>query len=200
MTLARRCTHSFLFCLGAGIGILNKTRAQQTVTIRIADAATGEALPAATLRFVGTAEGAVSGLNGRATLTIPAGATAVQCSFVGFLPQTLPLPAVHTDTLFFRLEETMGNAITEVVVKPSYEKIRQLMRAAITARAAHDPEKLPYYRCAVYAKVVADADFLYLADAAADTARCALRKPSTSWRLKRTPAAPTVVAASCRKM
>ena len=54
------------------------------VTGRITDANTGESLPGATVRLVGTSTGAVTDVYGDYLLSIPAGKQALEISFLGY--------------------------------------------------------------------------------------------------------------------
>jgi outer membrane receptor protein involved in Fe transport len=97
--------------------------AQGTGTLagRVFDGATGEALPGANVRIVGTSLGAATNANGEyRVIGVPVGAYDVVASFAGFAPTTERGVAInngYTRELDFRLQTT---ALGEVVV--TYER------------------------------------------------------------------------------
>jgi len=148
-------------------------RAQPTVHGRVLDGATG--LPFAALRWVGTQAGTVADLDGYFSIALPAttDTTAplrLRAVASGFLADEVNVR--RGDSIFITLvpRPGSGNVIGEVVVRPRFDKVRRLMRLAIAARSTHDPARYPFYRCNVYYKLVADADFSGLALDAEDSA------------------------------
>jgi len=66
---------------------------QRTVTGKVTDSETGEDLIGATVQAVGTAIGAVTGIDGSFRLNLPAGVTEIRFAYTGYAEQILPLGA-----------------------------------------------------------------------------------------------------------
>lgn len=80
--------YRFLLALGLLIGI--EASAQDRLMVRILDQRDGEALIGATILLKGTENGAISDINGLATLTnIPNGQQSFELSFIGYQSKTL---------------------------------------------------------------------------------------------------------------
>lgn len=127
-------------------------RAQQTLPGRVADAVTRQPLPFAVVRYGD--EGQVADLEGRFTLRVPQPGTRVEATYIGYQPLQVET-GKGTDSLLLLLQPK-DRSLSEVIVKPPYEKIYGILDKAIAARDRHNPDKLPWYRCHVYYKMIAD--------------------------------------------
>ncbi len=125
--------------------------AQHAGSGRIYDARSGEALPFATVRFGETDRGVVAGLDGKFEVT-EQGITWVEVSCLGYQPQKIILTAAD---LVIRMQPA-ANKLTDVVVKPPYEKIRRILNDVIANKNENDPDKYDWYRCNVYYKMIVD--------------------------------------------
>jgi uncharacterized protein len=102
--------------------------AQKTLTGRVVDAATGEALAYVSIGIPGTSAGTVAGDDGQFKLEIPASTTltdrdSIQFSLLGYARQSLPCSA--TGPLAIRLTAT-NFLIREVVVRPDNTQLEVL--------------------------------------------------------------------------
>jgi TonB-dependent starch-binding outer membrane protein SusC len=81
-----------------------------TVTGVVRDRQTGETLPGANVLIQGTTTGAITDINGRYTLAVPAGQLTLVASFIGYNPQTqtVTVGAGQTITLNFSLAEDIA--------------------------------------------------------------------------------------------
>lgn len=86
--------------------------AQRTVTGSVVDAKTNEALIGATIVIPGTTNGTVVDVNGKFSIAVPASATSIQVSFIGYLVQEVPV--VNQSTV--RVALVAGGQLSEVVV------------------------------------------------------------------------------------
>ncbi|GAB2775391.1 TonB-dependent receptor [Rhabdobacter roseus] len=95
--------------------MLPSVNAQQTRTLRgtITDAASGEALPGVSLIVQGTQTGTSTDASGAYSLSLPAGATTLVVSYVGYVSQTLEIGTQSTLNLSL---EADTKALEEVVV------------------------------------------------------------------------------------
>jgi TonB-linked SusC/RagA family outer membrane protein len=70
-------------------------------------------IPGVSVKLIGAAGGAITGSDGKFSVSVPQGATALQFSFVGYVTQTLPIPA--SGTLNIALADD-SKGLSEVVV------------------------------------------------------------------------------------
>ena len=80
-------TMIILFVLGSFF--VSKTNAQTVVKGIITDVNTGETLPGATVKIVGTLIGVSTDFNGKYTISIPSSNTKLLFSFIGYQPQEI---------------------------------------------------------------------------------------------------------------
>ncbi|QKJ30751.1 TonB-dependent receptor [Mucilaginibacter mali] len=129
------------FCLGIALLLcfFSEAYSQNTrVTGKVTQRSTGEALPGASVTVKGTGAGTVTDVNGNYTLSAASGAT-ITVTFVGMVPQE---KKVSGGTLNFALEESVANALSEVVVMGyGTQKITNVSGAISTVKGA-DIEKL----------------------------------------------------------
>lgn len=130
---------------------------------RVVDFRAGDGVPFATVKRSGTLQGTIADLDG--FFSIPRTATdsivRLQASQSGYDSKEISIAAAQ-DSVSIRITRREG-VIEEVVVRPRYDKIRRIMSRASRARSNHNPDRYAYYRCNVYYKMVADADFSTLA-------------------------------------
>ncbi len=86
--------------------------AQRTVTGSVVDAKTNEALIGATVVIPGTTNGTVVDVNGKFSISVPASASSIQVSFIGY--QVQEVPVVNQSTV--RVALVAGSQLSEVVV------------------------------------------------------------------------------------
>ncbi len=125
--------------------------AQHANSGRIYDANSGEPVPFATIKFGETGRGVVAGLDGKFELP-EADITSIEVSCLGYLPQKIMLPAADLNIRMQPVE----SALTDVVIKPPYEKIHRILNNVIANKSENDPNKYDWYRCNVYYKMIAD--------------------------------------------
>jgi hypothetical protein len=110
----------------AGTGFLHS---QTFFTIRgtITDARSGEALPAANIRVLGSSKGTISNTQGEYTLSLESGSYALVFSYVAYLPETLDISLNRSIQQDIRLQPS-PIMVPEVVVlgeDPALEIIRR---------------------------------------------------------------------------
>ena len=127
----------------------NVLYAQSVHSGRIFDAKSGEPIPFATVKFAETGRGVVAGLDGRFDLP-ENGIPWIEVSCLGYLPQKITLPAPD---LSIRMQPA-EHKLTDVVIKPPYEKIRRILNNVIASKNENDPDKYDWYRCNVYYKMI----------------------------------------------
>ncbi len=129
--------------------------AQRQLSGRIVSAANGEALTFATVKFGEVTDAVLSDLEGNFKAEIPDQVSFLTISYLGFKSKTVQLAPGNNRNLVIRLEEREHN-LDEVVIAPPYEKIRAIIRRAVTNRALHKPDLYDWYQCNLYHKMVAD--------------------------------------------
>jgi hypothetical protein len=121
--------------------------AQQQVVV--ADAITAEALPFATIKHGEARQGIITDINGK--FVVPAGTKQLTVSYIGHQAKTVSAP--FGDTIFL---DIISNSISEVVIKPPFDKIKRIVNLAVQAKDSHNPDKNEYYNCALYYKMQVD--------------------------------------------
>lgn len=86
--------------------------AQRTVKGKVTDATSGEALIGANVLAKGTTSGAVTDLDGMYSVSIPAGASAIEVSYAGYETQTIPLGTSNVVDVALKA----GRVLEDVVV------------------------------------------------------------------------------------
>lgn len=148
--------------------------AQQKISGVVYDAVSNETLPFATIKFDEKGHGIIAGLNGEFEFdrsSILSGST-IAISYMGYMTQQVN---VTTSPVKIYLQP-LKNTLTEVVVKPPYDRIRHILDAAIANKSNNDPDKYDWYRCRIYYKMLIDVvpPVVVGADTAAD--KIAFRK------------------------
>lgn len=118
------------------------------------------AVPFATIKFGNSAQGMVADLDGKFRLpdNFPKDAGLfIEISSLGFKSQKVTLAATSSREHIIYLEPD-ENSLSEVVIKPPYDKIRYILRNAIGHKNQNNPDKYDQYRCHVYYKMLADVD------------------------------------------
>lgn len=133
-----------------------QTRAQM-IKGRVVDASDMESLPFATIKLGNTGQGLVTGLNGNFEFQYNAGIEYIEVYYLGYETKRVDITP-GTSPLDIRLN-TKEKELGEVVIKPSYEKIRRILSAAIDNRYRNNPDKYDWYRCRMYYKMLADVDY-----------------------------------------
>lgn len=103
---------NYLFTLALLLLTVSLAVAQRTVTGSVVDARTNEALIGATIVIPGTTNGTVVDVNGKFSINVPASATAIQVSFIGYQVQEVPI--INQSTV--RVALVAGSQLSEVVV------------------------------------------------------------------------------------
>lgn len=136
----------FIFSLSVGA---------QTKVHQVLDAETHKEIPFATIKFITPGHGIVADLHGRFELDGPVKEAngLIEISCLGYEPVKVPANGL-AEIIFLR---PAGNIINEVTFKPDYEKVRRILGNAIVHKSANNPDKLEWYQCKVYYKMIVDA-------------------------------------------
>jgi hypothetical protein len=128
---------------------------QQLTSGCIYDSRSKEAIPFATIKFGDSGQGMVAGLDGKfvlpSELAMP-GMSYVEISSLGYQSKKVSLPLQNFNV--YLLPDT--NSLREVVIKPSRDKVRRIIKAAIARKQANNPDNYDWYSCHVYYKMLAD--------------------------------------------
>jgi TonB-dependent starch-binding outer membrane protein SusC len=113
-----------LFVLLAMFGAVAVYGQQGTLTGVVSDRATGETLPGANVLIEGTTQGTVTDMDGRYTLQIPAGQSAIIASFIGFenVRRVVSISAGETITLNFALPTDVATLEEYVMIGYGIQK------------------------------------------------------------------------------
>ncbi|MGQ7868634.1 SusC/RagA family TonB-linked outer membrane protein [Sunxiuqinia sp. sy24] len=104
------------------------TFAQRSISGKIAEEATGEPLPGATILVPGTTIGTVSDFDGNYLLEVPAGSEKLQFSMIGFEKQIIDITGLEVINVMMATETT---ALNEVVVTGYSTQSRAEMTTSI---------------------------------------------------------------------
>ncbi|MFW5726088.1 MAG: TonB-dependent receptor plug domain-containing protein, partial [Bacteroidota bacterium] len=110
----QRIIFSFIFTLLIAVSAI----AQRNITGKVMDQ-DGNTLPGATVVVPGTTTGVTSDMDGDFALTIPAGQSAFEVSFIGYLPETIELDErdYYEITLMPTLEQLQEVVVTALGIK-----------------------------------------------------------------------------------
>lgn len=103
---------SYLLALVVLCSTVSMVWAQRAITGSIFDAKTNEPLIGANVVVPGTSTGTVADTKGLFSITIPASATSIQVSFIGYLSQEVPVAGLNT----VKVGLVAGGQLAEVVV------------------------------------------------------------------------------------
>ncbi|NDU95930.1 SusC/RagA family TonB-linked outer membrane protein [Spirosoma terrae] len=103
---------SYLLALVVLCSTVSMVWAQRAITGSIFDAKTNEPLIGANVVVPGTSTGTVADTKGLFSITIPASATSIQVSFIGYLSQEVPVAGLNT----VKVGLLAGGQLAEVVV------------------------------------------------------------------------------------
>ena len=113
--------------------------AQQIVTGVVKDTG-GTPMSGVTVVVKGTTAGTLSGMDGKYSLPLPAGATALDFSFIGFKTQEVP---INGQSVINAIMEEALNEISEVVVVGYGTQRRATVTGAISSVTADKITALP---------------------------------------------------------
>lgn len=102
--------------------------AQQTVTGRVVEAATGDPLPGATILVSGTSTGTITDFEGNYSLAVPEGSKQLEFSMIGFEHQLIQLEGATIINVAMKVKTT---ALNEVVVTGYTTQSRAEMTTSI---------------------------------------------------------------------
>lgn len=103
--------------------------AQKTIRGTVTDGANGQPLPAVSVVVQGTTVGTATGVDGTYLLDVPAGASALMFSFIGYTSQTVSLDGKSVIDVILREDVTLLN---EVVVIGYGEQSRSKMTTSVS--------------------------------------------------------------------
>lgn len=135
--------------------------AQNTViTGVVTDSVTGERLPYISLRFKGTATGAVTNDNGYFSLSAPDTVKILEISCIGYNSKEIEIIKGKTNSLKIQLVSNVV-VLNEMIVKPKREKYSkkenpavELVKKVIDLRKNNDPHNHDYFQYNRYEKIV----------------------------------------------
>jgi hypothetical protein len=120
----------------------------------VADSASRQVLPFATVRANGGNKTAITEMNGSFRLPLPSGAAAITVSYTGYRSQTWGTDRFRNgDTVWLA---RLGNTLAEVVIRPDADKVRRILNKAIRNKPLNNPEFYAEYRCNMYYKMYGD--------------------------------------------
>lgn len=146
--------------------------AQSTFKKVVADAASHQVLPFATIKPANGGKAIIANING--VFYIPtSGFATIVVSHTGYQNKTLSSSELATmDTI---LLQRRTNALEEVVIRSDVSKIKRILNLAIRNKPLHNPDLYEAYQCDMYYKMYSDMERLNDTSAAALLKR---RKPS----------------------
>jgi len=120
----------------------------------IADGISHKPLPFATIKPHGKEKTFISGINGNFSFITNSGTNKLSVSYISYSPAVIDLSTfTNNDTVFLF---PSASTLTEVIVKPQTEKIRNIINAAVRNKPFHNPEMYDLYQCNIYYKMKAD--------------------------------------------
>ena len=119
----------------------------------VADAASHQALPFATIKPANGAKAIIANING--VFAIPtSGFGTIVVSHTGYQNKTLTASELAAlDTI---LLQRRANALEEVVIRSDVSKIKRILNLAIRNKPLHNPDLYEAYQCDMYYKMFSD--------------------------------------------
>lgn len=130
-----------------------QTLAQTSFKKVVADAASHQALPFATIKPANGAKATIANING--VFAIPtSGFGTIVVSHTGYQNKTLTASELAAlDTI---LLQRRTNALEEVVIRSDLSKIKRILNLAIRNKPLHNPDLYEAYQCDMYYKMYSD--------------------------------------------
>jgi hypothetical protein len=126
---------------------------QMTIKRVVADSASRQVLPFATIKPANGAKAIITSIHGGFSI-LTAGITTVTVSHTGYQSRTLNLHQLETaDTIWL---QRRNNTLDEVVIRSDFDKIRRIINLAIRNKPLHNPDLYDAYQCDVYYKMFSD--------------------------------------------
>jgi hypothetical protein len=122
---------------------------------RVFDPLTNEAIPFASVLFVGTGVGVNSDINGKYALETSLAVDSIRASFVGYLPATLSLQKGRSQEINFALRLNKFD-LAEVEIKAGENPAIILLRKIIEHKPENDRERLSSFQYEAYNKLEFD--------------------------------------------
>lgn len=127
--------------------------AQRLLKGVVADSATKEPLPFATVQPAGKNTAVIAAIGGRFSINIEA-ESRLQFSYSGHRAKTVSSSSLKEgDTVFLA---TLTASMEEVLVRSQSDEIRRIINAAIRAKPVNNPDRYPNYQCRIYYKMTVD--------------------------------------------
>ncbi|OOQ57502.1 SusC/RagA family TonB-linked outer membrane protein [Mucilaginibacter pedocola] len=121
-----------------GVLLSGSAFAQQKVTGTVSDT-TGLSLPGVAVKVKGTTTGTTTDVNGKFTLTVPAGSTALVFSYVGFAGQEV---SIGSQTNFNVRMKALNTNLQEVVVTGYGQQRKESLTGAISSVTSKDIDRV----------------------------------------------------------
>jgi hypothetical protein len=148
--------HKFLFLLIAMATMPCMTYGQSTtITGKVTDALTNEAIPFATVIFKGSTTGTNTDFDGNFRLSSTSPTDSILCTIIGYKPVVMRVRKGETQTINIVLS-TNQIEFQEVIIRPGENPALQIIRNIIEHKPDNDPSKLTSYQFEVYNKLEFD--------------------------------------------
>ena len=126
-----------------------------TITGKVTDALTNEAIPFATVIFKGSTTGTNTDFEGNFRLSSPTPTDSILCTIIGYKPVVMRVRKGETQTINIVLS-TNQIEFQEVIIRPGENPALQIIRNIIEHKPDNDPSKLTSYQFEVYNKLEFD--------------------------------------------
>jgi hypothetical protein len=126
-----------------------------TITGKVTDALTNEAIPFATIIFKGSTTGTNTDFDGNYRLNSTSPTDSILCTLVGYKPVVMRVKKGQTQIINIVLS-TNQIEFQEVIIRPGENPALQIIRNIIEHKPDNDPSKLSTYQFEVYNKLEFD--------------------------------------------
>ena len=126
-----------------------------TITGKVTDALTNEAIPFATVIFKGSTTGTNTDFEGNFRLSSSTPTDSILCTIIGYKPVVMRVRKGETQTINIVLS-TNQIEFQEVIIRPGENPALQIIRNIIEHKPDNDPSKLTTYQFEVYNKLEFD--------------------------------------------
>lgn len=157
----------FLFLLLLFLALNTNIRAQESYSVsgKVIDADTREALAFVNIQITGTLSGGTTDIDGKFSLASKKPIESIRLTYVGYNQMTYTIPHGQNQDILIKLSRKAVD-LQEVVIYPTENPAHRIIKLVIANRDKNDPEKLPSFSYTSYEKTIftAQLDTLNLPD------------------------------------
>ncbi len=157
----RRWVNSLILLITLSVFVVSAVAQKITVSGKVTDSHTGEAIPYATIAVKGTSIGTNSDFDGLFSLLVMNRSDSITVSSIGYLRQSYVNSGALNQKLLIRLSPSSQSLHEVMVTAPSSgNPAWKILRQVITHKSANDPHNFTSFQYETYTRIELDASHL----------------------------------------